>query len=42
MRVKESLGEQSEDRADVEPGMGISELVLPHRDAFSPKEKAVC
>lgn len=31
MGVKESQGEQSEDRGDVEAGMGMSELVLPHR-----------
>lgn len=39
MGVKESQGEQSEDRADVEAGMGMSELVLPLRDAVSQKEK---
>lgn len=42
MGVKESQGEQSEDRGDVDVGRGMSELVLPHRDAFSQKEKAVC
>lgn len=41
MGVKESQGEQSEDRGDVEAWMGMSELVRPHRDAVSQKGKAV-
>lgn len=37
MGVKESQGEQSEDRSDVEAETGTSELALPHRDAVPQK-----
>lgn len=39
MGVKGSQGEQSGDRADVEAVVGMSGLVLPHRDAVSRKKK---
>lgn len=40
MGAKGSQTEQSEDRGDVEAGMGMSELVLQHEDVIPQKSKA--
>lgn len=39
MGAKGKQAEQSEDRGDVEAGMGMSELVLQHEDVIPQKSK---
>lgn len=40
MGAKGSQAEQSEDRGDVEGGMGMSEPVLQHKDVIPQQSKA--
>lgn len=39
MGAKGNQAEQSEDREDVEGGMGMSELVLQHKDVIPQQSK---